>query len=111
MSDTVLIVIIITAAVLLILFMFRNQLSRFLFKANKDGVEAELETKETPGSPASTGSPTAQPGASVRRVTLIGKGSTAEARGSKATVEDVTGLGVDQTFSADSTKPESKPRQ
>ena len=44
MSDTVLVVLIVAATVIVVLYMFRRQLSAFLFKANKDGLEAELKT-------------------------------------------------------------------
>lgn len=55
MSDNVLIVLIIAVAVIVILILFRKQLSRFFIKANRDGVEAELQTtrgQETQPTPA-----------------------------------------------------------
>lgn len=47
MSDTVYIVLIITLAVIVILFMFRRQLSSFFLRASKEGLETRLETRET----------------------------------------------------------------
>lgn len=46
MNETVFITLIITLGVLIVLWMFRNQLSRFFFKANRTGIEAELHTHE-----------------------------------------------------------------
>jgi len=44
MSDTVVIVLIVVVAIIVILFLFRKQMSRFFIKANKEGLEAQLET-------------------------------------------------------------------
>ena len=46
MSDTVLVVLIIAITVIVVLILFRKQLSRFFIRANKEGVEAELQTHE-----------------------------------------------------------------
>ena len=56
MNSTVWIVLIVAAAVIVILYMFRGTLSRFFLKANKEGLEAELETREpTDATSASAG--------------------------------------------------------
>jgi hypothetical protein len=44
MNDTVLTVLIVAVAVIVVLFMFRRQLSRFFLRADKKGLEARLET-------------------------------------------------------------------
>jgi hypothetical protein len=44
MSDPVRTISIIAAAIVIALFIFRRRLSSFLFKANKDGLQAELKT-------------------------------------------------------------------
>ncbi len=46
MSDAVLITLVIAAAVIVVLFLFRDQLKAFIFKANREGVEAQLHTYE-----------------------------------------------------------------
>jgi hypothetical protein len=51
MSDNVLIVLIITVAIIIVLFIFRDRLRKFSIKGGKDSVEANLETykeKQTP---------------------------------------------------------------
>jgi hypothetical protein len=55
MSDTVLIVLIIAVVVVVVLLIFRKQVSRFFIKASKDGVEADLTTRE-PAAPSTTAS-------------------------------------------------------
>lgn len=47
MDNTVWIVLIVAGAVLLVLFMFRGVLSKFFLKANREGVEAGIETRES----------------------------------------------------------------
>jgi hypothetical protein len=44
-DDTVLIVSVVAIAVIVILFMFRERLKSFGFKASKDGLEANLDTE------------------------------------------------------------------
>jgi len=51
MSDTVWVVLIISITIVVILFLFRRQLSDFIFKANKEGVEARLKTHRQVGVP------------------------------------------------------------
>ncbi len=46
MNDTVWIALIIALAVIVVLWMFRPVLSRFFLKVGKEGVEADLETRE-----------------------------------------------------------------
>ena len=52
MSDMVLITLIVAVAVIILLFMFRRRLSHFGIKANKEGIEAELETRDPSAMPA-----------------------------------------------------------
>ena len=63
MSDNVLIILIVAAAVVLVLFMFRGQLKKFRIKADKDGLESTLETK--PDNVSLTQNPTKQTGSSM----------------------------------------------
>jgi hypothetical protein len=46
MNDTVWIVLIVALAVVVVLFIFRSSLSSFFLKANKEGLEAKLQTHE-----------------------------------------------------------------
>jgi len=46
MSETLWITLIIAVVVLVVLFMFRKQLQSFLFKANREGIQAELNTRD-----------------------------------------------------------------
>ena len=52
MSDTAIIVLIVAAAVIVALFIFRRQLSKFIFKASREGLEAELTTHPPEGARA-----------------------------------------------------------
>jgi hypothetical protein len=46
MSDTVLIVLLIVIAVIIIVFFLRKRISHFFFKANKEGLEANIDTNQ-----------------------------------------------------------------
>lgn len=48
MSEKVMIASIVGAVVIIVLLMFRRQLKHFLFKAGKDGLEAQLDTHDQP---------------------------------------------------------------
>lgn len=50
MDNSVWIVLIVAVAVIVVLYMFRGALSKFFLKANRNGVEAGLETREMPSS-------------------------------------------------------------
>jgi hypothetical protein len=94
MSDSVLMVLIVAVAVVVGLFMFRRQLSRFFLKANRKGLAARLETRD--------------PGTMVREldsVTIsgnqqIGTKNTIETERSNVNVTDNLQLGERQTIAA-----------
>lgn len=94
MSDTVLIVLIITIAVIVVLWIFRKQVSRFFIKASKEGVEADLTTRE----PASETKPAseARPGVTISGNKQIGKKNTIDVGQSDVAVEDNLQLGEGQ---------------
>lgn len=108
MSDSVWIVLIIAGAVVLVLFLFRKQLSSFLFKANKEGVEAELKTrKQEMDRSAKTGRGA---GVTIRVNKQIGKGNVIDVGTPKTDVEDNLQLGNDQKIRSRS-EPERKKKK
>ena len=103
MSDTVLIVLII--AIVVVLYMFRRQLKSFFIKADKSGIKAKLETRES--------DTTVGRGADVNisGSRQIGKGNVIEVGRSNVNVEDTTQLGQDQKIVAKSDNSSSKKKQ
>lgn len=100
MSDTVLIVLIIAITVLVVLIIFRRQLSRFLFKANREGIEAELETHK-PAAPKglttpSPNQPGDRPSTTISGNWQIGSGNMIHVDRGDVAVEDNVQLGSDQ---------------
>lgn len=110
MSDTVLIVLIVAVAVIVVLLIFRKQVSRFFIKAGKEGVEADLTTRE-PAAPAGT------PGGSPAGVVIsgnkqIGKKNKIDVVGrSDVAMQDNLQLGEGQEIKArpDPKTPPTKP--
>jgi hypothetical protein len=94
MSDTVLIVFIIAIAVVVVLVIFRKQVSRFFIKAGKEGLEADLETRE-PASPTTTtaGSPAS---VVISGNKQIGKANKIDVAQSDVAVDDNLQLGEGQ---------------
>ena len=90
MSDTVLIALIIAAAVVVVLFLFRKQLHRFSLKASGKGLETKLEAR-TP-----TASPERQAGITIRGSRQVGEGNIIDVGRSGVNVEDNTQLGTEQ---------------
>jgi hypothetical protein len=100
MSDAVLIVLIVSVTLVATPIIFRRQLSRFLFKASKTGIEAELETREIPergrkevSSTSATSRPTA---VSINGNKLIGVRNAIEADGTDVAITDNLQAGSDQ---------------
>ena len=102
MSDTVLIVLIVAVVVAVVLFMFRQQLKRFLFKANKDGIEATLETRDA--SRRSAG----PRGVSISRNVQAGKGNVIDVGRSDANVSENLQQGEDNVIRARPEPPKKK---
>jgi predicted lipid-binding transport protein (Tim44 family) len=116
MSDTVIIALIIAVVILAALIIFRKQLSRFVFKAGKDGVEAELETHK----PGSAARPAAQPAspATVNRPGVVvsgnkqtGVGNVIDVSQADATVKDNEQKGQNQKLRVrpEAASPKRKP--
>lgn len=109
MSDTVLIVLIVAVTIVVVLWIFRKQISRFFIKAGKDGVEADLTTRETP-------EPGATPAAGQSSTIIsgnkqIGKKNKIEVGRSDAAIKDNLQLGEGQEIKArpDPKAPTKKP--
>lgn len=103
MSDTVLTVLIVAIAVIGVLYMFRRQLSTFLFKASKDGLEAELMTRD-PGETKTEDSHRVQ----ISRNKLVGNDNQIEVGREDVGVEDNLLLGQKQKIEV---KPDPEPKQ
>jgi len=109
MSDTVLIVLIVAVAVIVVLLIFRKQVSRFFIKAGKEGVEADLTTREPAAiAETSTGS---SPSVVISGNKQIGKENKIDVGRSDVAVQDNLQLGEGQEIKArpDPKNPPTKP--
>ena len=93
MSDTVLTVLIVAIAIIVVLFMFRERLRNFIFKANKDGVEANLETNQQDKTLGNQGR---QPSVNISGNRQIGKGNRIDVGRSNVNVEKNLQKGDDE---------------
>jgi len=97
MSDTVLITLILAVTIVVVLVIFRRQLSRFLFKANRDGVEAEMETHEPAKDEAQTKpNANASAGVTISNNRQVGRGNKIDVGQSDVAVTDNLQLGEGQ---------------
>lgn len=99
MNDTVLIVLIIAIVVVVILVLYRDRLSRFFIKGNRDGIEAEMETrKPTTVKIAEEGASTTGSQATVviSGNKQVGKQNTIDVGRDKVNVQDNVQLGQEQ---------------
>lgn len=115
MSDTVIIALIIAVVILAALIIFRKQLSRFFFKAGKDGIETGLETRAGSSAAGAAAPPPAAAGEHTS-VTIsgnrqIGKEQKIDVGRSDVAVTDNFQLGEGQqiTVRPDKTPPPPKP--
>lgn len=103
MSDSVLIVLIIAVTILVVLLFFRRQLSNFIFKANREGVEAQLKTHK-PEKSVPSGGPAVRPGkrpsVNISGNRQIGKRNKIKVERDDADVSDNLQLGEDQEILA-----------
>jgi hypothetical protein len=103
MSDTVQIVLIVAVTIIIVLIIFRRQLSNFFFKANKEGIEASLKThKPTSGSGQDgdkvPGSNSAD--VSIRNNRIIGKKNEIDVGREDVAVNDNLMIGKEQKIVA-----------
>lgn len=96
MSDTVLIVLIVTIAVIVVLLIFRKQVSRFFIKASKEGVEADLTTREPVPAATSTTSSETRPSVVISGNKQIGKEQEIDVGRADVAVKDNLQLGEGQ---------------
>lgn len=106
MSDTVLIVLIIAVAVIVVLWMFRSSLSRFFIKANKEGMEAELQTHDN--HEQTEGIPGERPDVNVESNWQVGRGNKIYVSSKEADVSDNRQLGEDQGITVKDEKQRKK---
>jgi hypothetical protein len=101
MSDTVLITLIVAISIVIVLLLFRKQLSRFLFKASREGVEAQLETRDstaTPGSAQPIEKPAKSASINIVGNRQLGKGNTVDVERSNVNVTGNTQEGQDNVI-------------
>jgi hypothetical protein len=111
MSDPVRIALIVAAAVVIALIIFRRQLSSFLFKATKDGIEAELKTHTQSPSGSAGDSPAGRPksaSVNIKRNRLFGWGNRIDVERDDVNVEENTQLGGNQELTVKSDRPPRK---
>ena len=106
MDSTIWIALIVAAAVIIVLFMFRHDIRKFFVKASRDGVEAGLETHD-PGQSAPPGgaAPGHPYGVNIKNNKQIGAGNKIGVGQSNVNVEDNMQLGRDQSIEV---KPKKK---
>ena len=103
MSDQVQIVLIIAVALLIVLFIFRRQLSDFRFKGGKEGLDMQLTTHKPP-----TELEKKSTGVNVRGNKLWGRRNKIDVQTGKSSVEENEMIGADQQINV---KPEPKKRK
>ncbi|MBE2197835.1 MAG: hypothetical protein IAE79_04435 [Anaerolinea sp.] len=108
MNDTVLIVLIIAVVVVVVLWMFRSTLSRFFIKANREGVEAELQTNDIIEQNEEAGAAAKPADVNVRGNWQIGRGNKLRVEGEEANVSDNRQVGEDQDITVKDPKQSKK---
>lgn len=110
MTETLWIVLILAAVVIVILVIFRKQLSRFIFRIGREGLDTELEThpparnpREQPEVPVAGSSPAR--GVSISRNWVWGRRNRISVRHSSAEVEGNRIIGVDQDLTVSISDP------
>jgi hypothetical protein len=99
-----LIVLIIAVVVVVVLLIFRKQVSRFFIKASKEGLEADLTTRE-PAAPPAT-SLAGQPSVTISGNRQIGKEQKIDVGRPDVAIQDNLQLGQDQEIKV---RPDPKP--
>ncbi len=108
MNDTVLIVLIISIAVIVVLYMFRRQLSNFAIKATKGGVEAQLSTHQPDAPDQPPPDPPPSPGVVISGNIQRGRDHKIQVRRDNVQVRENLQEGRGQEISADAeTKDEA----
>lgn len=97
MSDNVLIVLIVAIALIIVLFIFRKQLSNFRFRGGKEGVDMEIKTRKETVTNGSSQSRRNSNRTSVSRNKLWGRGNKINVqKDGNVTVDDNQLVGEDQ---------------
>lgn len=99
MSDNVQIILIISVALIIVLFIFRRQLSDFRFKGGKDGVDMQLKTKKTETNSSANQSEKMSSGTSISGNKLWGRKNKIDVQANNASVDDNQLIGEEQEIS------------
>lgn len=99
MSDSVLIVLIVALAVIVVLYMFRRQLGNFAFRANRQGLEAQLSTRQ-PDAPEEAAAPAPSPGVVISGSVQRGRGHKIQVSRDNVQVRDTLQQGQGHEISA-----------
>jgi len=97
MSDTVWIVLIVAIVILIVLYLFRSRLSRFVVKASKGGIEADLQTRDSSQASEVAGSASdKQASVNISGNRQIGRRNVIEVGRGNINIAGNTQLGEDQ---------------
>ena len=107
MSETVQIVLIISVAVIVVLIIFRERLSRFMLKAGKDGLETELETQKKAQKPTAH----RKGDLSITGNKQVGRGNIIDVERSDSNVDNNLQLGDNQRITAHQEKSSRKKKR
>lgn len=110
MSDTALIVLIVAVALIIVLLIFRKQLSNFQFKGGKNGLEMAIKTRKEDKTKDSSQTGTKPKGISVSRNQLWGKKNKIDIQSGSQNIsaDDNQMLGEEQEITV---KPDSKRKE
>jgi len=98
MDNTTWIVLIVALTVILVLIIFRRTLSKFFLKANRDGVEAGLETREPTSTPFQPGETNPAHSVNISNNKQIGANNKISVARSDVNVSDNTQAGQKQSI-------------
>lgn len=99
MDSTVWIALIIAAAVIVILFMFRPALKKFFLRADQGGIEAGIETREVPAAqPSTDATPNQAHAIEISHNKLMGAKQKISVGRSDVKVSDNTQIGHNQAI-------------
>lgn len=101
MSETVQIILIVAIALIIVLFIFRRQLSNFRFKGGKDGVDMQLKTHKNSTESAKTTSSGNKPASiNISGNKLWGRKNKIDVQTNNTSVNDNSVIGDEQEIVA-----------
>jgi hypothetical protein len=109
MDTAVWIVLIIAVTVIVVLFMFRPALKKFFLKANQDGIEAGIETRDAGNEQATPPSAADQKySVNISHNKQVGASQNISVGRPNVNVSNNTQAGHDQSIEVKPTKPENR---